>query len=72
MFKIVSQLEAQKCDRLRQSTMSSSKDEKDFKIMQEYYIIVTNDCSDFYRAWFLRYSQHATVFVVSNQIQLQY
>ena len=49
------------------------KERKNYKIMQRYYIIVADLLKIaviFYRNRFLRYSQNAAVFVVSNRIRL--
>ena len=49
--------------------------QKNYKIMQGYYIIVADLLKIaviFYRNRFLRYSQNAAVFAVSNRIRLQY
>ena len=49
--------------------MSSSVDEKDHKIIQEYYISVAGLLKIaviFYRTRFLQYCQNAIIFVVSK------
>ena len=50
-------------------------DEKNYKIMQGYYIILADLLKiavTFYKNWFLLYHQNSMIFVVNNQIRLQY